>query len=75
MSDTVKAKTTRELTPLKFRFKGKIARLLGRESVSDSIVALTELVKNAYDADATKVLISFEEITTGKGLSFIELTA
>lgn len=57
----------RELEALPFRFSGKVARLLGRESVSNAIVAVSELVKNAYDADATKVEIFFDNITTGNG--------
>jgi len=56
-----------ELEPVRFRFKGKIARLLGRESVSNAIVALTELVKNAYDADATLVVVAFEGVTKSEG--------
>ena len=47
---------------LKFRFSGKMARLLGRESVSSDVAALFELVKNAYDADATKVSVRFENV-------------
>lgn len=48
---------------LSFRFSGKIARLLGRESVSSPIVALFELIKNSYDADAknAKVIFSVPE--------------
>ncbi|MDG6969986.1 MAG: sensor histidine kinase, partial [Nitrososphaerota archaeon] len=38
----------------------KLARLLGQESVSRASVALSELVKNAYDADATSCEVSFE---------------
>jgi len=45
---------------LPFEFSGKMARLLGRESVSSEIAALFELVKNAYDSDATNVKISFQ---------------
>ena len=48
---------------MKFRFSGKMARLLGRESVSSDVAALFELVKNAYDADATEVSVHFENIT------------
>jgi signal transduction histidine kinase len=44
---------------LSFKFSGKIARLLGRESVSSPIVALFELIKNAYDADAKNVRVIF----------------
>ena len=50
-----------------FRFSGKIARLLGRESVSSEIVALFELVKNCYDADATIVDLTFENVSKSKG--------
>lgn len=57
----------RELEALPFRFSGKVARLLGRESVSNAIVAVSELVKNAYDADATKVEIFFDNVSAGKG--------
>ena len=37
----------------------RVAIQLGRESISDSITALIELVKNAYDADADGVRIRF----------------
>lgn len=46
---------------LKFKVSAKIARLLGEQSVSNSVVALSEIVKNAYDADASEVAISFEK--------------
>lgn len=52
---------------LTFRFSGKIARLLGRESVSNEITALLELVKNAYDADAENVEVIFENVTGQNG--------
>lgn len=47
---------------LKYRVSGKLAKLLGRESVSTDVAALFELVKNAYDADAANVTITFEGI-------------
>ncbi len=49
---------------IQFKFSGKMARLLGRESVSSDVAALFELIKNAYDADAEKVDISFENFTS-----------
>lgn len=52
--------------PLKFRFSGKLARLLGRESVSSDTAALFELVKNGYDADASKVTVVFENFTANR---------
>lgn len=42
------------------RPRARIMRTLGNELISSDIVALIELVKNAYDADATRVLISFK---------------
>ena len=53
---------------------------LGEELVNKRSVALGELIKNAYDADATSVTITFENVQTkggtievaddGTGLSF-----
>jgi hypothetical protein len=54
-----------ELEPLRFKVKGRLANLLGAESVSDVFVAINELVKNAYDADATKAHVRFDNIRTG----------
>ena len=51
-----------ELTEyVQFKVSAKIAKLLGEQSVSNSIVALSELVKNAYDADASRVVIDFKK--------------
>ena len=55
------------LQPLKFKFSGKMARLLGRESVSSDTAALFELVKNGYDADASKVTVMFENLVANGG--------
>lgn len=56
-----------QLDPFYFRFKGKVARLFGRESVSNSIVALCEIIKNSWDADATEVKIIFENPESERG--------
>jgi len=50
-----------------FRFSGKLARLLGRESVSSETAALFELVKNCYDADSPKVTITFKDFKLENG--------
>ena len=43
-------------------------RTLGEELISNEVVAVIELVKNAYDADATRVLIRFfGPLEPGKG--------
>lgn len=44
----------------KFKISSSLKDLLGRELVTDKYVAIFELVKNASDADATKVIIQFE---------------
>lgn len=40
----------------------RVAMQLGRESISSSVTAILELVKNSYDADATKVRIRFQSL-------------
>lgn len=42
-----------------FKVSARAARLIGRENVATSQGAITELVKNAYDADATACAILF----------------
>ncbi len=55
-----------------FSVMARVAMQLGRESISNSIVAITELVKNAYDADAEKVTIRFSGLDTAEPLLVIE---
>lgn len=43
------------------RPRARIVRTIGRDLISNEIVALVELIKNAYDADASRVRIVFEE--------------
>jgi len=50
-----------------FRVSGKITRLLGRESVSESITALFEVLKNSHDADAISATVQFKDIISGSG--------
>ncbi len=40
---------------------------LGRELVTDYVTALTELVKNSYDADSEIVNVMFEDMLSGHG--------
>ncbi len=42
---------------LRLRPRSRMMTILGQELISSDVVALTELVKNAYDADARYVLI------------------
>lgn len=51
-----------------FKPRARIMRTIGDELISNDAVALIELVKNAYDADATKVLVRFNSpLEEGKG--------
>lgn len=44
---------------IKFNVSAKTARLIGRENIADVDGAVIELVKNAYDADASCCLVKF----------------
>ncbi|MCS6068911.1 ATP-binding protein [Klebsiella variicola subsp. variicola] len=48
-----------------FDFSARVTLQLGRESISSSTVAISELIKNSYDADAEKVEIEFHLRSNG----------
>ena len=48
---------------LKWRFDISTFRLIGRELITDRITALFEVVKNCYDANATRVDVVFENVS------------
>ncbi len=54
-----------------FRPRARLLKLIGAELISDEVVAMTELVKNAHDADATFVAIQFAGVTGEDGEIFI----
>ena len=55
-----------ELIP--FSITARTALLLGRENISSPVIAVLELVKNAYDADARKVTIRFKKASSPNGV-------
>ncbi|VAW31957.1 hypothetical protein MNBD_CHLOROFLEXI01-5009 [hydrothermal vent metagenome] len=55
------------LQQVSFSISARTALLLGRESISNSVTAVRELVKNAYDADARNVTVRFRKATTSEG--------
>lgn len=57
-------KTRNKIGGHPFTVEARVAIQLGRESISSSLVAISELVKNAYDADAEIVEISFKGLGT-----------
>src|SRR5215510_7091972 len=63
------AEVTAQTTGMKaLRPRARIMRTLGDELISSEIVAVIELVKNAYDADATRVLVRFRPpLAPGEG--------
>ena len=63
---------------LKFRISSALKDLVGKELITSDNVAIFELVKNAYDAYATKVVISFLDdkiiiADNGRGMTFDEI--
>jgi signal transduction histidine kinase len=51
-----------------FRPRARLLKLIGEELISDDVVAVAELVKNAHDADALNVTVSFQGVTTPIGV-------
>jgi len=45
-----------------FQPRARLLKLIGEELISDDVVAISELVKNAYDADASEVKITFQSV-------------
>jgi signal transduction histidine kinase len=48
--------------PLTFRVKPRLLTLLGDQLIRDASIAVFELVKNAYDADATTCTVTLENL-------------
>ena len=75
MSENNKASETQSRIPIgdaPFSVTARVAMQLGRESISNSIVAILELVKNAYDADAETVRIRFGNLGRANPVLVIE---
>lgn len=63
---------------LKFRVSAELKNILGRDLITSDNIAIFELVKNSYDAHATKVDITFDEdriviADNGKGMSLDDI--
>ena len=48
-----------EKIQLHFQTNAKLGKLIGRELITNNIIAVFELIKNSYDAFANKVIIEF----------------
>jgi len=44
---------------ISFQPRARLLKIIGEELISDEVVAIVELVKNAYDADASRVTVDF----------------
>lgn len=63
-----------------FIFSSRFSQLIGRNLISNPIVAVSELVKNSYDADADNITVEFSDLLSensilriiddGEGMSF-----
>lgn len=68
-----------------FRFSSRFSQLIGRNLISNPIVAVSELVKNSYDADADNISVEFSNLLSGiatlkiiddgEGMSFEDVAA
>lgn len=50
-----------------FESDGKLFKHIGRNQIDSETIALIEIVKNSYDADATEVLITFDKANKHNG--------
>ncbi len=67
-----KNKVNRKTGELFFKVDCGLLFQLGEQLVAKRSVALSELVKNAYDADATKVIITIENVKKKGGRIYIK---
>jgi len=66
------------MNDLVFKISAEIKNILGKDLITSDHIAISELVKNAYDAYASKVVLTFEEdkimiADNGKGMSFSDI--
>jgi signal transduction histidine kinase len=50
-----------------FRPRARILSILGDQLIRDEVVAILELVKNSYDADAKNVTVEIKDVTSLRG--------
>ena len=68
---------------MQFKISSALKDIIGKDLINDDFIAIFELVKNSYDAYATKVKISFNDIYSdtpkiviednGKGMNYYDL--
>lgn len=71
MSDITKK--NEEERPVRFKPRARLLLQLGDQLIKNESIALVELVKNSYDADATNVNIYMDNVDTpNEGIIIIE---
>src|SRR5688572_27776876 len=70
MADTRSPASASTGEPLPFHIHPRAFKSLGADLVTNDVVAIIELVKNAYDAYATEVEVRFRE---GDGAQILEV--
>ncbi len=58
--------------PLQFKISSALKNIIGRDLITDDFIAVFELVKNSYDAHATRVDVIFKDIYTDKAKIIIK---
>jgi len=58
--------------PLQFKISSALKNIIGRDLITDDFIAVFELVKNSYDAHASRVDVVFKDIYSGQGKIIIK---
>jgi len=58
--------TAKRIDKQAFRPRARLILLLGDQLIRDAGIAVFELVKNAYDADARRCVVTLENVDTGE---------
>jgi len=87
MGDATKSNISATSNTENFKISAALKDLIGRELITDEFVAVFELVKNSFDANATNVKVIFENnhkllkkdsriiiVDNGKGMNYSDLT-
>ncbi len=64
---TVNNNFSSESADFSFRPRARIIKVIGQELISNDVIALVELIKNSYDADAINIEIELNDIFSEKG--------
>jgi len=72
MTEALRNKRQYEVGNFQFEIDASLLFQLGEQLVARRSVALAELIKNAYDADATKVTVLLENVTQPYGTIIVD---